>query len=381
MTSRADLTSIDAAVARGALDEAAVLIEQALPGSGGDPTLYLKLAGLRRAQRQPQRALEAVHGALALAPLNFIALALRAALLERLDPAAAGQAWFEALAQRPAGALPPGMDGALSTGEALRDAWQVQRGDQFRQATKQAMVAADADLAWKIDRFVSNVLRTTKVWHSQPTHYHYPGLTEREFHPRAHFAWLDELEARTPQIRAEMQAAMASGRSELVPYIEYQDHEALAQWRALNRNPDWTAIHLIKQGQLNAANAAACPVTMALLAKIPQPVIPGASPNAMFSLLAPQTVIPPHVGINNGRLVCHLPLIVPQGCWLRVGGDTRNWRAGEAIVFDDTVEHEASNPSDQLRVVLIFDVWHPDLTPIECSAIADLIAADTGGVR
>ena len=109
---------------------------------------------------------------------------------------------------------------------------------------------------------------------------------------------------------------------------------------------------------------------------IDQPRIPGASPNAMFSLLAPHTAIPPHVGINNARLVCHLPLIVPEGCWFRVGAETRHWQRGEAFVFDDTIEHEALNPTDKLRVVLIIDVWHPDLSSIEQKAVAELIGAD-----
>ncbi len=96
----------------------------------------------------------------------------------------------------------------------------------------------------------------------------------------------------------------------------------------------------------------------------------------MFSLLAPHTVIPPHVGVNNTRLVCHLPLVVPQGCWFRVGAETRFWERGQAFIFDDTIEHEAVNPTDQLRVVFIFDVWHPDLAPVERQAITALIESD-----
>ncbi len=96
----------------------------------------------------------------------------------------------------------------------------------------------------------------------------------------------------------------------------------------------------------------------------------------MFSLLAPHTVIPPHVGVNNARLICHLPLIVPAGCWFRVGAETRHWRRGAAFVFDDTIEHEASNSSDDLRIVLIFDIWHPDLSTVEREAVAALIGAN-----
>ncbi len=77
----------------------------------------------------------------------------------------------------------------------------------------------------------------------------------------------------------------------------------------------------------------------------------------------PNTRIPPHHGVANTRLVCHLPLIVPEGCWFRVGAETRLWERGRAWVFDDTIEHEALNPSSALRVILIIDIWHPGLTP------------------
>ncbi|HEU4877451.1 MAG TPA: aspartyl/asparaginyl beta-hydroxylase domain-containing protein, partial [Sphingomicrobium sp.] len=121
-----------------------------------------------------------------------------------------------------------------------------------------------------------------------------------------------------------------------------------------------------------------CPATMALLETIDQPSIGGAGPNAMFSLLAPHTAIPPHVGVNNARLVCHLPLVVPGGCWFRVGAETRHWRESEAFVFDDSIEHEALNPTNQLRVVFIFDVWHPGLSAVEREAVAALIEAEAG---
>jgi aspartyl/asparaginyl beta-hydroxylase (cupin superfamily) len=203
-------------------------------------------------------------------------------------------------------------------------------------------------------------------------------LAEREFHPRRMFPWLAELEAATDAIAAELKIVMAAERAELVPYIQYAEHLPLRQWRSLNHNADWTAIHLWRNGRRVEANARHCPRTAALLKRLPQPVIAGASPNAMFSLLAPKTEIPPHVGVSNGRLVCHLPLVVPEGCWFRVGAETRSWRRGEAFVFDDTIEHEAANPSDQLRVVFIFDLWHPDLSAVEREAVSALVAADGG---
>jgi aspartyl/asparaginyl beta-hydroxylase (cupin superfamily) len=116
---------------------------------------------------------------------------------------------------------------------------------------------------------------------------------------------------------------------------------------------------------------------MEALALAPQPDQPGRTPVAMFSLLKPKTRIPPHCGVSNARLVAHLPLIVPPGCGFRVGNDTREWVPGKAWVFDDTVEHEAWNDSAQLRVILMFDIWHPQLS----SAERALVSAMSAGIH
>jgi len=301
---------------------------------------------------------------------------MRAGLLERLGSDEAGLAWSRALAQRPDGELPPPLAAAVAKGEQMRDAWLATREVELRAATAEAEAKASEDEIERIARFRNNALRKTRAYHSEPTHFHFPGLVEREFHPRSAMPWLVEVEAATETFTAEFEAVMASERAELVPYIQYQDYEPLDQWRPLNHSRDWTAIHLLQNGRRIDANARHCPKTMALLARLPQPDVPGASPNAMFSLLAPQTHIPPHVGVSNARLVCHLPLIVPDGCWFRCGAETRQWRRGEAFCFDDTIEHEAANPSDALRVVFIFDIWHPGLTPVEREAVKRLIAAE-----
>jgi aspartyl/asparaginyl beta-hydroxylase (cupin superfamily) len=73
-----------------------------------------------------------------------------------------------------------------------------------------------------------------------------------------------------------------------------------------------------------------------------------------------------------------LPLIVPPGCALRVGNETRAWREGELVVFDDTIEHEAWNKSAEVRVVLLFDIWRPELTDIERSLVAAMLESIDG---
>ena len=372
----ADLVAeAEKAVASGDLHRAISLFQQAADSRPDDPTLLMKVAAMHRGTGNLQGALDTIHRALALMPLDFTALLMRASLLQRLGDQEAGEAWGNALAQKPESELPPQLASVVAQAEEYHAAWLDRREAQMKQRMAVAEGQADPEEQGRIERFRSNVLRRTRAYHSNPTHYHFPALTEREFHPRRLFPWLDEVEAATDQIAAECQAVMGAERAELVPYVQYEDHLPMDQWRPLNRNPDWTAIHLLEKGKRIEANARHCPRTMALLDRLPQPQVPGASPNAMFSLLAPKTAIPPHVGISNTRLVCHLPLIVPEGCWFRVGAETRYWQPGKAFVFDDTIEHEALNPSDQLRVVFIFDVWAPDLTEVEREAVAALIGS------
>lgn len=367
------------AIASGDLHRAITFFHRAAELQPDDPALWMKVAAMQRGTGNLRAALGSIHRSLALAPLDFTALMMRASLLQRLGDSEAGEAWGNALAQRPDSDLPPQLQSVISQAEKFHADWVDQREARMKERMAAAEEQADPEEQSHIERFRSNVLRRTRPYHSKPTHFQFPSLPEREFHPRRLFPWLEELEAATDQIGVECEAVMGAERAELVPYVQYEDHLPMDQWRPLNRNPDWTAIHLLEKGQRVEANARHCPETMALLERLPQPRVSGASPNAMFSLLAPKTAIPPHVGVNNTRLVCHLPLIVPDGCWFRVGADTRHWQRGEAFVFDDTIEHEALNPSDQLRVVFIFDVWAPELTEVEREAVAALIGSLEGG--
>ena len=377
MDSGALLAQAERALGSGNIDCAVALLQQVAEQRGDDAEIWLKIAALNRGRGQPRPALDAVHRALSIRPLDFTALMLRASLLDSLGDPAAPEAWGNALANKPAGDLPPPLAAAVARGEQRHSEWLAERERRMAANMAAAEGAANAEERRRIQRFRSNVLRKTRAFHSEPTHFHFPELSEREFHPRALFPWLETVEQATDDLADELAAVMAAERAELVPYIQYDDHMPLDQWRELNRSADWTAIHLWRNGERVDANARHCPKAMALLEGLPQPAVAGAGPNAMFSLLAPNTRIPPHVGVNNARLVCHVPLVVPEGCWFRVGAETRFWRRGEAFVFDDTIEHEAMNPSDELRVVFIFDVWHPDLSQVEREAVRALIEADS----
>ena len=363
----------DREAASGNLQRARQSLEEALRVGPASVELWAKLGAIRRATGDLQGALAAVESGLTISPLDFTALLARAMVLEQLGDNRAPQAFANAVAQLPRDkAIPKGLEAAVK--HARDRALEHQQELETRLLESLPSGLSPAQDA-KLRRFASNASRRTRHYHQDPTNFHFPGMPEIEFHDPAQFEGIKALESATDAIRAEFESLVKLKSAELVPYAQYPEHVPLAQWRALNNNPDWTAIHLIQNGRLVDANASHCPLTLDLLSKLPQPQIPGAGPNAMFSLLAPNTHIPPHTGVANVRLVAHLPLIVPGNCRFRVGASVREWTVGEAFVFDDTIEHEAWNDSDELRVVLIFDLWAPALAVTEREAVASLIAA------
>jgi aspartyl/asparaginyl beta-hydroxylase (cupin superfamily) len=369
------ILAADRHLSGGKLAEARSILEDAARLDPPTPDFWQRLATVRKLAGAPLLALEAIDRALALAPLDFVNLMMRAHLLDGAGHPEAGEAYGRALAQPRPDPLPPMLQRTIARAEA---AWAEHR-HTMAQRLGAAFEASGADLTpaerRRAERFASNIARTTRPYHAEPTHFAWPGLREQEFHDREAFPWVGTLESLTPVIRAELDQVANAPASQLVPYVKYAESEPLAQWRDLNHNRDWTAIHLIERGVPVAANTEHCPETMAFLAGMDQPAIAGCAANAMFSLLAPRTHIPPHVGVANFRLLCHLPLIVPHRCWFRVGAETRDFAEGQAWVFDDTIEHEARNETDALRVILIFDLWHPDLSPAERKAIAASVSA------
>jgi aspartyl/asparaginyl beta-hydroxylase (cupin superfamily) len=229
---------------------------------------------------------------------------------------------------------------------------------------------------------VDLLLGKRQIYFQQPKHFFFPELPQIQFYDRRLFPWTEKLARKTGLIRDELRAILSSGDA-FVPYIQRAAHRPAFDPRGLLDNQDWGAFHLIKSGAEVAGNAARCPHTLAALRDVPLCEIEGRTPTVLFSLLRPGAHILPHHGFMNTRLICHLPLIVPPGCALRVGNDTRPWREGEIVIFDDTIEHEAWNPTQELRVVLIFDVWRPELSDKERALVAVMLKAidQFGGPR
>ena len=242
-------------------------------------------------------------------------------------------------------------------------------------------LAADlsSNLAAATDRDRRRVIAAMDVMMGRRTVYtnqcfgmHYPFLPADEFFDRDHFPWLAELEAETPRIRAEVEGLLASEDPGLSPYVTMPPGTPANIWSDLNNNKAWSALHLWKEGQRIDGACARAPVTAEIVEKLPLAGVPGRAPTVFFSILQAGKHIPPHTGVTNTRTIVHLPLIVPRECRFRVGGETREWREGEAFAFDDTIEHEAWNDSNQDRAVLILDCWNPHLSQHERDMICRL---------
>ncbi|HEX2762607.1 MAG TPA: aspartyl/asparaginyl beta-hydroxylase domain-containing protein [Allosphingosinicella sp.] len=263
---------------------------------------------------------------------------------------------------------------------------EVQEARAYLERTKQAYAAhleraiAAADAGPRMDEAFDIMLGRRGVeprrvpYPQRPSAFYFPGLPQRPFYEREAFPWAARVEAASAAIRAEAQALLDRGES-FAPYVQAEKNRPQRDFHGMQDDPSWGAFYLWKDGERIAENAARCPATMAALEGVPLTQIPGRTPSVLFSLLRPGAHIPPHHGMLNCRLICHLPLIVPPGCWLRVGGETRQWEDGKLLIFDDSIEHEAKNGSERLRLVLLFDIWRPELSEAERAAVAAMFTA------
>lgn len=213
----------------------------------------------------------------------------------------------------------------------------------------------------------------------RPGGYFYPDLPQRRYYERSELPWAAAVEAATDTIREEILSWLRSGTDRFTPYMTSDAMRPRHNYHGLTDNPEWSTLYLWQDGKPQDEHIAHCPRAFDVITShVDLPHITTRAPAILFSRLGPGARIPPHTGFLNTRLICHLPLVVPPDCGFRVGGETRQWREGELLVFDDTVEHEAWNNSGEDRIILIFDVWRPELDAQEQRAIVALFEAVDG---
>jgi hypothetical protein len=340
-------------------------------GSGrATPQVWMFLAQACERLKDDAAAHEACDRVLAEDRINPYAMALKGDLYARSGDDRAAGSWYSMALQAAEGVAEPPAD--LPRRMAQVAAARAVVAERFLGHLKAAMPdpAAAGPRVAEAMRILSG---ETQPYFSQPTNFFFPGLPHRAWFDPAEFDWARQLADAYPAIRDEALAVL-NDPDGVAPYVQ-PDPDRPARAHALLNDPRWSAFHLFEGGKPVPERAARCPATMAALSACPLPQVAGRAPMALFSILKGGTHIPPHNGMLNTRLICHLPLIVPPGCRLRVGSETRTVEAGKVLLFDDSMEHEAWNDSRETRVILLFEVWRPELTEGEKTALTGIFSA------
>ena len=364
------ITALQAGETRRSLE----LLQQGVAANPGDAALQKNLGLAFRASGDMQAAVAAFSEATRLKPDFVVAhLNLGALLAELGRDEEALSAYMQAFnAGEKTGqflnlsSVPPGIRVLAEKGfTLLRDARLAAFHGALASLEKQHGAAALARVWQCLHAYLGMQPEAQLGPLQRPTFMSFPGIPNRAWYERDAFPWMRELERHTDAIREELLAVLAADVG-FRPFIQVPtEHPGAAYWRQLNDSPSWNAFFFYRDGERNADNHARCPVTSAALDATPLIRVAEHSPEVFYSVLKPGAHIPPHTGVINVRLVNHLPLIVPPDCGIRVGSETRRWKEGKCIVFDDTFEHEAWNRSGQTRAVLIFDTWNPHLSAAE----------------
>ena len=366
------------ALAGGDLGQSLALFERAVAAHPEDPALFKNLGLVQRARGALPEAVAALDSALRLQPEFPVAHLHKGAVLEQLGRG------DEALKSFLAGLMQAGDLGLMVQPERLpaglrqalqhaMDVVQQAREARLTQALAQLRAGHPAADFVRVDQCLRVYFRQEALPAASPlqrcTLMTFPGIPSQAWFAREQFPWFAEIERYTDEIRSELLEVL-SGDEGFRPFIEMRrSHPGAKYWESLNYSPNWNAFFFYRDGHRFDANCARCPVTAGLLDTLPLIRVADHSPETLFSVLKPGAHIPPHTGVINIRLVAHLALVIPPGCGIRVGTETRGWKEGECIVFDDTFEHEAWNKSKHTRVVLIFDIWNPYLTELEREAM------------
>lgn len=366
------------ALAKGDAIGAAQWLSRAAQLAPKEPLICLALANARRTLNDTDGEMAALEAALKADAYCYPALLAKGALLERAGlKRNAARIFTDALKIVPAAedrlapdirALVQRARAAVAENAAELDAFIESKIGRVREAHPAA----------RFDRFDESkeaMIGRKKIYTQQPVMLHFPRLPAIQFYDEAEFPWLKELEAGADAVTAELESVLNTRSGDFRPYLNHPDGVPLNDTAALNRSPDWSAYFLWDDGVRVDEHCKQCPETAALVERMPVADVPGFAPAVFFSTLKPGASIPKHTGVTNIRLIVHLALIIPRGCTFRVGNETREWRRGKAWVFDDTIEHDARNDSDQLRAILIFDTWNPYLSVAERELVCALLAA------
>lgn len=344
-------------------------LERAIQVSPKDPMIRLMLANVERDRGNKIGEIEVIDGILALDPYFYPALLLKGNWQEKHVSKKVASATYKNVLRiaPPESHWPPELRENLLHARRYSQSYS----DEVHEKLKAALGSEwETNSKWR--EAISIMAGITQPYFSICNQLHVPRLPALTFYDISQFEWVKRIEAKTEEILIELDNLLKTKQQDFAPYIQYNPGEPVNQWAKLNHSDKWQTLPLLRYGERHEDNIKACPITAEAIQWADLCDIEGLCPNVVFSALSPHTEIPPHNGETNARLIAHLPLIVPDNCVFKVGFDERPWRKGEIFAFDDSLEHAAYNNSDELRVVILFDIWNPLISTEERGLIRHL---------
>jgi aspartyl/asparaginyl beta-hydroxylase (cupin superfamily) len=187
----------------------------------------------------------------------------------------------------------------------------------------------------------------------------YPGIENAHWFDPGKFPMCAELEANFGVIEDEIRS--------IPQEMFFPDSEG----DAIPRDGDWRILPVFAMGEIHQTAAHLLPTVVEIVRKLDGITTLGGV--VFVSRLPAGASVGSHVGPTNTRARCHLGVHIPTGdCGIEVAGERRSWIQGRCLMLNDHLEHRVWNYTDQERIVLVLDTWHPDLTVAERRMLAGL---------
>lgn len=192
------------------------------------------------------------------------------------------------------------------------------------------------------------------------------------------FGWIEDVKRQYSVVLKEVLSLRDNACAHFQPYRDPVSNSTGASEESATERPkevladDGVGVEATDRGQWNVLyfllnhkkfdeNCAACPKTVHLI----EHILPRSYSHAFVSALTPGSHIKAHCGPSNRMLRVWLPLCGMEGCRMRVGDRIVEPKEGEVLVWDHSYNHEVWHDGPSTRLVLIADIWHPDLSDEE----------------
>lgn len=209
----------------------------------------------------------------------------------------------------------------------------------------------------------------------KPTFLFVPGLTTGKFIDNidnAAFPWLGEC-TRTVSGLASESASCAKAASEVLSAPIFSLDALLRPGAPVaERSEEAARAPVYQRGTLQEYAREGAPRLVAAVEAAPLVYIPRHGPDVEIISLRNRLRLPLAYGRSNARLAAIIGMRHSADMLIIVGGESRILRGGEAIVFDPSYGYEYAATSDELCQAVSFEIWHPDLSPIERTALISI---------